>query len=350
MKKTNKLSTISIACVACAAVSLPALGAAPVRSLGGAGVYSSAASAKTSGSAVKTATNANRGGTVRVNTASTAAPSLRSATARAAATPRLSIGKYLAGSTALNRVTSTVPSNPGQDSSDNTAVMERIDELSSSVTENKTELNNITVNIEQLQKDLEEVLGKDVVVSYENGELTINDTTVSILDEDRVNQLLEDMLSDRLKELEDAVAQLDGLGNAGDINIWDDGDAESDKTITAAINKLNTKIDGSTKSYEAGDNVEIQGNKVSVIVGALANADTEPNKIATVGDVKTYALPQPKESCTAAGGNTTCVLSIDRTSGDYVWLELVETYSAPSNGTAGNSGTVVSEPVAEPEI
>lgn len=339
MKKTNKLSTISIACVACAAVSLPALGAAPVRSLGGAGVYSSASSA----ASAKTTATANRGGTLRANTATAAAPSLRSSTARAAATPRLSIGKYLAGSSALNKVTSVTPGQPGQDSSDNTAVMERIDELSANVSDNKTELNNITVNIEQLQKDLEEVLGKDVVVSYENGELTINDTTVSILDEDRVNQLLEDMLSDRLKELEDAVAQLDGLGNAGDINIWDDGDAESDKTITAAINKLNTKIVESTNSYEAGDNVEIKDNKVSVIVGALTGAE-QKDGLATVQEVKAYALPIPDNKCFAADGNTTCVLSVNRDSGEYEWLELVETYSAPSNGTTDNSVTVVSEP------
>lgn len=334
MKKTNKLSTISIACVACAAVSLPALGAAPVRSLGGAGVYSSAssaASAKTSAAATKTVTAANRGGTLRADTTKTAAPSLRSSTARAAATPRLSIGKYLAGSSALNKVTSK-PSGPAQDSSDNTEVLERIDELSSSVTENKTELNNITVNIEQLQKDLEEVLGKDVVVSYENGELTINDTTVSILDEDRVNQLLEDILSDRLKELEDAVAQLDGLGNAGDINIWDDGDAESDKTITAAINKLNTKIVESVNEYIAGENVKIENNEVSVIVGALADADIEPDAIATVGDVKNNTLPQPPESCTTTGSNTMCVLSVD-TNGAYKWLELVGSDSVVNSGT-----------------
>lgn len=334
MKKTNKLSTISIACVACAAVSLPALGAAPVRSLGGAGVYSSAssaASAKTSAAATKTVTAANRGGTLRADTTKTAAPSLRSSTARAAATPRLSIGKYLAGSSALNKVTSK-PSGPAQDSSDNTEVLERIDELSSSVTENKTELNNITVNIEQLQKDLEEVLGKDVVVSYENGELTINDTTVSILDEDRVNQLLEDMLSDRLKELEDAVAQLDGLGNTGDINIWDDGDTESDKTITAAINKLNTKIVESVNEYTAGENVKIENNEVSVIVGALADADIEPDAIATVGDVKNNTLPQPPESCTTTGSNTMCVLSVD-TNGAYKWLELVGSDSVVNSGT-----------------
>jgi hypothetical protein len=228
--------------------------------------------------------------------------------------------------------------------------MERIDELSSSVTENKTELNNINLIVSELGQDLEDLLGKEISVSYEGGVLIIDGKHVplfdenEILNEEKVNELLNEILDEHLKKLEDAVAQLDGLGNAGDINIWDDGDAESDKTITAAINKLNSKIDGSTKSYEAGDNVVIQDNKVSVIVGALANADTEPNKIATVGDVKTYALPQPKESCTAAGGNTTCVLSIDRTSGDYVWLELVETYSAPSNGTTDNSVTVVSEP------
>ena len=349
MKKTNKLSTISIACVACAAVSLPALGAAPVRSLGGAGVYSSAASAKTSGSAVKTATNANRGGTVRVNTASTAAPSLRSATARAAATPRLSIGKYLAGASALNKVTSVAPGQPGQDSSDNTAVMERIDELSANVSDNKTELNNINLIVSELGQDLEDLLGKEISVSYEGGVLIIDGKHVplfdenEILNEEKVNELLNEILDEHLKKLEDAVAQLDGLGNTGDINIWDDGDAESDKTITAAINKLNTKIVKSTNSYEAGENVKIEDNKVSVIVGALTGAE-QKDGLATVQEVKAYALPIPDNKCFAADGNTTCVLSVNRDSGEYEWLELVETYSAPSNGTTDNSVTVVSEP------
>lgn len=329
MKKTNKLSTISIACVACAAVSLPALGAAPVRSLGGAGVYSSASSA----ASAKTTATANRGGTLRANTATAAAPSLRSSTARAAATPRLSIGKYLAGSSALNKVTSVTPGQPGQDSSDNTEVMERIDELSANVSDNKTVLNEVTFNVEELRSDLEKLMGEsiDVVYDSETGDLTIGETTVSILNPGAADDLLDNIIGDK-----------------DDIDVFDSDDTE--KTVVAAINKLNKKIDGSTNSYEAGDNVKIENNRVSVIVGALANADTEPNKIATVGDVKTYALPQPDKSCTAAGGNTTCVLSINRNSGEYEWLELVETYSAPSNGTTGNSGTVVSEPVAEPEI
>lgn len=329
MKKTNKLSTISIACVACAAVSLPALGAAPVRSLGGAGVYSSAASAKTSGSAVKTVTNANRGGTVRVNAASTAAPSLRSSTARAAATPRLSIGKYLAGASALNKVTSVAPGQPGQDSSDNTAVMERIDELSANVSDNKTVLNEITFNVEELQSDLEKLMGEsiDVVYDSETGELTIGETTVSILNPGAADELLNSVD--------------DIIGNKDDIQVFDAGDTE--KTVVAAINKLNDKIVESTNSYEAGDNVVIQDNKVSVIVGALTGAE-QKDGLATVQEVKAYALPIPDNKCFAADGNTTCVLSVNRDSGEYEWLELVETYSAPSNGTTDNSVTVVSEP------
>lgn len=328
MKKTNKLSTISIACVACAAVSLPALGAAPVRSLGGAGVYSSAASAKTSGSAVKTVTNANRGGTVRVNTASTAAPSLRSSTARAAATPRLSIGKYLAGSSVLNNVTSK-PSGPAQDSSDNTAVMERIDELSANVSDNKTVLNEITFNVEELQSDLEKLMGEsiDVVYDSETGELTIGETTVSILNPGAADDLLNNVTNI--------------IGNKDDIQVFDAGDTE--KTVVAAINKLNDKIVESTNSYEAGENVKIEDNKVSVIVGALTGAE-QKDGLATVQEVKAYALPIPDNKCFAADGNTTCVLSVNRDSGEYEWLELVETYSAPSNGTTDNSVTVVSEP------
>ena len=101
MKTETKISSIALICALCAVVATPAISAAPVRALGGAGTYSSASSAassKTSG----TTTASTRAGAVRVVPSATKATTSSSASSttsssRIAATPRLSLGKYLAG-------------------------------------------------------------------------------------------------------------------------------------------------------------------------------------------------------------------------------------------------------------
>lgn len=116
MKKDLKISTVAIVCVLCAAVSA-AHGASSVRTLGGAGTYSSAAAA--SGTSTSSATA--RGGSVRVtptvNRVSSGAvnnsASAGATTTRVATTPRLSIGKYLGGGTAVSGGPSIKPQNPG---------------------------------------------------------------------------------------------------------------------------------------------------------------------------------------------------------------------------------------------
>lgn len=116
MKKDLKISTVAIVCVLCAAVSA-AHGASSVRTLGGAGTYSSAAAA--SGTPTSSATA--RGGSVRVTptvnrvlsgTVNNSA-SAGVTTTRVATTPRLSIGKYLGGGTAVSGGPSIKPQNPG---------------------------------------------------------------------------------------------------------------------------------------------------------------------------------------------------------------------------------------------
>ena len=96
MKNELKISTLSIVCVLCAAVAAPAFGAASVRSLGGAGTYSSASSAAATKS-----------------TGTSAQKSVSAGTTRAAATPRLSIGKYLGGATVSGGNTSLQPGQSG---------------------------------------------------------------------------------------------------------------------------------------------------------------------------------------------------------------------------------------------
>lgn len=116
MKKDLKISTVAIVCVLCAAVSA-AHGASSVRTLGGAGTYSSAAAA----SGTPTSSVTARGGSVRVtptvNRVSSGtvnnSASAGVTTTRVATTPRLSIGKYLGGGTAVSGGSSIKPQNPG---------------------------------------------------------------------------------------------------------------------------------------------------------------------------------------------------------------------------------------------
>ena len=106
MKTETKISSIALICALCAVVAAPVSAAAPVRSLGGTGTYSSASSAATSKATGSTA-SATRAGAMRVLPSTTKATTVSTTTkpvtgaattsTRAAATPRLSLGKYLAG-------------------------------------------------------------------------------------------------------------------------------------------------------------------------------------------------------------------------------------------------------------
>lgn len=126
MKNELKISTLSIVCALCAATVMPAFGATAVRSLGGAGTYSSASSAASAKSASNgdSAISAARGGSMRVGTSTGAS---RSTSTRAATTPRLSIGKYLAGSSAVSGGANLGGSSSGNTGSGNSGnLQERI--------------------------------------------------------------------------------------------------------------------------------------------------------------------------------------------------------------------------------
>lgn len=105
MKTETKTSKLAIICALCAITATPSMAAAPVRALGGSGTYNSASSAATSKTTGTTAAST-RAGTLRVmpstsktSTGTNVAKPATSATTstRVAATPRLSLGKYLAG-------------------------------------------------------------------------------------------------------------------------------------------------------------------------------------------------------------------------------------------------------------
>ncbi|MBO5663121.1 MAG: hypothetical protein J6S12_04675 [Alphaproteobacteria bacterium] len=179
MRNELKISTLSIVCVLCASVAMPSFGASSVRALGGAGTYTSAsgaAAAKSDGGAI----NSVRAGSMRVNNvAGVNTGATRSGSTRAASTPRLSIGKYLSGSSAISGGSSISGANkPGAGSSGND-LRERVEELESFVgfSENgesvSEQLDAIKLDVDALAADLSQITGGATTVEYADGVLTV---------------------------------------------------------------------------------------------------------------------------------------------------------------------------------
>ncbi len=189
MKKELKISTLSIVCVLCAAVVMPAFGAASVRSLGGVGTYNGTSSAASAKSATgSSAINSVRGGAMRVNSSGKTAGARVSST-RSATTPRLSIGKYLAGSSALGGGSSITQSGgnnkPGSGSGNSGNLQTRIEVLEqfmgympngSTIPE---QLKDVELKVEELAADLSAISGVHTTVDYVNGVLTVVQDGVS---------------------------------------------------------------------------------------------------------------------------------------------------------------------------
>jgi len=176
MKNELKISTISIVCVLCASVVSGAYAASSVRSLGGAGTYTSAASASKSGASTGVA----RAGSVRISptttNANTAKPSGgASVTAgRVAASPRLSLGKYLGGKTAISGGSSTRPG--GSTGGDGGSSMDpglaaelnnRVNVLEDSVADLKTSSEDL------LENKQDKLTGDDYIEIDNNGNVSL---------------------------------------------------------------------------------------------------------------------------------------------------------------------------------
>lgn len=113
MKTEHKLSKISMISVLCAMIAIPSYAASSVRALGGAGTYNGTTSAVNAKSDRTSTAGTMRAGTMRANNATTGA-NTRVTSSRAATSPRLSIGKYLGGSSVISGGSSTKPINPDQ--------------------------------------------------------------------------------------------------------------------------------------------------------------------------------------------------------------------------------------------
>ena len=298
MKTRFNILSASLVGIVCASIMTPLYAASSVRSLGGAGTYTGTSSVRanvaseTSGSAISTA----RAGSLRVNntagTRSTNA-SLRTPSTRSSTAPRLSIGKYLAGSSALAGGSSkpVVPGGAGSDSD--------------------ADLSEVKADIAQLQSDLSDLMGAtDVRVEYneETGELVIvhgNDVfSANLVDQ---NALLD--LEERL----------------------------NDKIVAAGV------YVGDDEYISIGED-----NTVTAIVGALSGSFSDG--LATTAAVVEYAIPKPDASCLS--DSTICVLSVDMT-GNYFWLELVDEPATPTvmdtvEETVPTTETYESDLVTEP--
>ena len=299
MKTKFNILSASLVGIVCASIMTPLYAASSVRSLGGAGTYTGTSSVRanvaseTSGSAISTA----RAGSLRVNntagTRSTNA-SLRTPSTRSSTAPRLSIGKYLAGSSALAGGSSkpVVPGGAGSGSD--------------------VDLSGIEADIAQLQDDLSELMGAtDVRVEYneETGELIIKENGQEVARANLVDQ-------NALLDLENRL---------------------NDKIVAAGV------YVGDDEYISIGED-----NTVTAIVGALSGSFSDG--LATTAAVVEYAIPKPDASCLS--DSTICVLSVDMT-GNYFWLELVDEPATPTvmdtvEETVPTTETYESDLVTEP--
>lgn len=217
MKNNTKISILAIVCAVCATVS-GADAASSVRSLGGAGTYSSASAASNA-----TSTGTARAGSLRVTptagktgTTATAKPVTATTTGRVATTPRLSIGKYLGGTTSVSGGSSVRPE-PGEGGTTDPSVVA-----------------DLRRQIDQLQRDTEELHQADDSLSSQLGDK--QDTLVPRADgfieiDGTTNEIYVDV--DGLKDQIGSIAGQDGreveIGSNDDNLLWryaGEGDAD----------------------------------------------------------------------------------------------------------------------------
>ena len=209
MKNDLKISTLTIICVLCTAVS-GAYGASSVRSFGGSGTYASASDAAAANTSSATSV---RGGSVRVNPGSGVSGSSTTIEAgtttngRVATTPRLSIGHYLGGATSISGGSSLRPQTPGSSSGGSSSggdggldpdvaagLRQQVDQLQRDVEDLRNADDNI--NDQLLDK-------QDALIPGDDGYIIIDDATNEIfVDVDALQGALETVAGKDGREVE----------------------------------------------------------------------------------------------------------------------------------------------------
>ena len=185
MKNDLKISTLTIICVLCTAVS-GAYGASSVRSFGGSGTYASASDAAAANTSSATSV---RGGSVRVNPGSGVSGSSTTIEAgtttngRVATTPRLSIGHYLGGGTSISGGSSLRPQTPGSSGGSSSGGDGGLDPDVAA---------GLRQQVDQLQRDVEDLRNaddnindqlldkQDALIPGDDGYIIIDDATNEI--------------------------------------------------------------------------------------------------------------------------------------------------------------------------
>ena len=200
MKNDLKISTLTIICVLCTAVS-GAYGASSVRSFGGSGTYASASDAAAANTSSATSASSVRGGSVRVNPGSGVSGSSTTIEAgtttngRVATTPRLSIGHYLGGGTSISGGSSLRPQTPGSSGGSSSGGDGGLDPDVAA---------GLRQQVDQLQRDVEDLRNaddnindqlldkQDALIPGDDGYIIIDDTTNEIfVDVDALQGALE---------------------------------------------------------------------------------------------------------------------------------------------------------------
>ena len=264
MKNELKISTVSIVCVLCASAVSGAYAASSVRSLGGAGTYSSAASASQSG----TSTGVARAGSVRIapttgkTTAVKPANSPSTSAGRVSASPRLSLGKYLGGSTAISGGSSTRPGGGtgGGSTGGGTIDPGLAAELNNRVNVLEDTVADLKSTSEELGETKQDKIFAGDYIAIENGEVFLDvdalgsDTTASVAngklmlsiaggDPIELVQLSDLLSADDMNAVIDNALATKGFVNQDDLQDVADDVADTKTAISGLTTNVSNKAD-----------------------------------------------------------------------------------------------------------
>lgn len=304
MKNELKISTLSIVCVLCTAMAMPSFGAPAVRSLGGAGTYSSASSAASTGSKSTSAAKPTvRGGSMRVGDTTTTA----STSTRAAASPRLSIGKYLASSSAVSSKPSS-GGNLGQ-----AGVEQRVTKLEEVLGLGEydgkfgdllIDIEQMQVDVKQLQEDLNDMTdgGYRISVEEEDGKLIISQGDKEVwsggfasFEGLKALQDALDALTGRVSANETAIATLESGLESLKKTVDDLGDIASDDLLNRVAD-LETAVNGLQSGGASGETVSQLQEDVEGLSSQVESVLAQLEGVATQEEIRDFVKSDAVEA------------------------------------------------------
>ena len=305
MKNDLKISTLTIICVLCTAVS-GAYGASSVRSFGGSGTYASASDAAAANTSSATSASSVRGGSVRVNPgsgvsgSSTTIEAGTTTSGRVATTPRLSIGHYLGGGTSISGGSSLRPQTPGSSGGSSSGGDGGLDPDVAA---------GLRQQVDQLQRDVEDLRNaddnindqlldkQDALIPGDDGYIIIDDATNEIfVDVDALQGALETVAGEDGREVELGSNDTHLLWRYVGDNDWYELIAKAD--ITGPQGEKGEKGDpGEAANLDAYSTTEQMNQAIGNAIAALADV------YATKAELANYATSDDLSLGLAAKAN-----------------------------------------------